>query len=96
MLNPLRYKVGGPSEVYAKQQAAVFAGWDRRDTRCRTFAACSMLKGCLLEACCLLGLLFVGTVDKVDGALCNLLITCRLSAINLVVSIKKCIFAADI
>lgn len=38
----------------------------------------------------------MGTVDKVDGALCNLLITCRLSAINLVVSIKKCIFAADI
>ena len=55
-----------------------------------------MLKGCLLEVCCLLGLLFVGTVDKVDGALRNLLITCRFSAINLVVSIKKHIFAADI
>lgn len=38
----------------------------------------------------------MGTVDKVDGALCNLLITCRFSAINLVVSIKKHIFAADI
>ena len=96
MLNPLRYKVGGPSEVYAKQQAAVFAGWDRRDTRCRTFAACSMLKGCLLEACCLLGLLFEGTADKVDGALCILLITYRFSLFNLVISIKKHIFAADI
>ena len=30
------------------------------DTLCRTFAACSMQKGCLLEACCLLGLLFEG------------------------------------
>ena len=27
---PLRYKVGGPSEVYASSGAAVFcAGWDR-------------------------------------------------------------------
>ena len=62
----------------------------------RMFAACSMLKGGLLDACCLLGLLFDGTADKVDGALRILLITCRFSAINLVVSIKKCIFAADI
>ena len=31
---PLRYKVGGPSEVYASSGAAVFcAGWDRMDTR---------------------------------------------------------------
>lgn len=37
-----------------------------------------------------------GVVDKVDGALRNLLITCRFSAIKLVVSIKKRIFAADI
>ena len=66
------------------------------DTLCWTFAACSMLKGCLLEACCLLGLLFEGTADKVDGALRNLLITCRFFAIKLVVSIKKRIFAADI
>ena len=52
------------------------------DTLCRTFAACSMLKGCLLEACCLLGLLFEGTADKVDGALRNLLITCRFSVFS--------------
>ena len=33
-LKPLRYKVGGPSEVYASSEAAVFcAGWDRMDTR---------------------------------------------------------------
>ena len=34
VLKPLRYKVGGPSEVYAGSGAAVFcAGWDRMDTR---------------------------------------------------------------
>ena len=34
VLKPLRYKVGGPSEVYASSEAAVFcAGWDRMDTR---------------------------------------------------------------
>ena len=50
------------------------AGWDRMDTLFRMFAACSMLKGCLLDACCLLELLFEGTADKMDGALRNLLI----------------------
>ena len=44
------------------------------DTRFRMFAACSMLKGCLLDACCLLELLFDVTADKMDGALRNLLI----------------------
>ena len=34
--------------------------------------------------------------DKVTGALSNLLIACRFSAISLVVSIKKRIFAAII
>ena len=30
VLKPLRYMVGGPSEVYASSRAAVFcAGWDR-------------------------------------------------------------------
>ena len=48
----------------------------------RMFAACSMLKGGLLDACCLLGLLFDGTADKVDGALRNLLITCRFSVFS--------------
>nr|WP_302934687.1 hypothetical protein [uncultured Prevotella sp.] len=45
VLKPLRYKVGGPSEVYASSRAAV----------------CGMrphghesLTGCLLDACCLL------------------------------------------
>ena len=34
VLKPLRYNVGGPSEVYASSGAAVFcAGWDRMDTR---------------------------------------------------------------
>ena len=75
MLKPLRYKVGGPSEVYASSGAAVFcAGWDRMDTLFRMFATCSMLKGCLLDACCLLELLFDVTADKMDGALRNLLI----------------------
>ena len=41
----------------------------------------------------LLGLLFDGTVDKVDGALRNLLITFRFSAIFLVISGKRYIFA---
>ena len=50
------------------------AGWDRMDTLFRMFAACSMLKGCLLDACCLLELLFEGIADKMDGALRNLLI----------------------
>ena len=49
-------------------------GMNRMDTRFRMFAACSMLKGCLLDACCLLELLFEGTADKMDGALRNLLI----------------------
>ena len=44
----------------------------------------------------MLGLLFEGTADKVDGALCILLITYIFSAINLVISIKKHIFAAEI
>ena len=48
----------------------------------RMFAACSMLKGGLLDACCLLGLLFDGTADKVDGALRILLITCRFSVFS--------------
>ena len=47
---------------------------NRMDTLFRMFAACSMLKGCLLDACCLLELLFEGTADKMDGALRNLLI----------------------
>ncbi len=52
----------------------------------------------MLDAGCsqLAGFAADGTADKVDGALRNLLITCRFSAINLVVSIKKHIFAADI
>ena len=49
-------------------------GMNRRDTLFRMFATCSMLKGCLLDACCLLELLFEGTADKMDGALRNLLI----------------------
>ena len=49
-------------------------GMNRMDTLFRMFAACSMLKGCLLDACCLLELLFEGTADKMDGALRNLLI----------------------
>lgn len=48
---------------------------------------------CLLEACCLLGLLFEGTADKMDGALRILLITFRFSAIFLVISRKRYIFA---
>ena len=67
---PLRYKVGGASEP----SPGGYAGWDRMDTLFRMFAACSMLKGCLLDACCLLELLFEGTADKMDGALRNLLI----------------------
>ena len=49
-------------------------GMNRMDTLFRMFAACSMLKGCLLDACYLLELLFEGTADKMDGALRNLLI----------------------
>ena len=49
-------------------------------------AGCSQLAGFAAD----------GTADKVDGALRNLLITCRFFAIKLVVSIKKRIFAADI
>ena len=45
------------------------------------------------DVCCLLGLLFEGTADKVDGALCILLITFRFSAIFLVISGKRYIFA---
>ena len=72
---PFHSMVGGPSEVYASSGAAVFcAGMNRIDTLFRMVAACSMLKGCLLDACCLLELLFEGTADKMDGALRNLLI----------------------
>ena len=53
------------------QQAAVLgAGWDRRDTMLGTYGTA------------LLGLLFDGTADKVDGALRNLLITCRFSVFS--------------
>ena len=57
-----------------QQSCGFLCGMNRRDTRFRMFAACSMLKGCLLDACCLLELLFEGTADKMDGALRNLLI----------------------
>ena len=63
------------------------------DTLFRMLATCSMLKGCLLDACCLLELLFDVTADKMDGALRNLLITFRFSAIFLVISRKRYIFA---
>ena len=49
-------------------------GMNLMDTLFRMFATCSMLKGCLLDACCLLELLFDVTADKMDGALRNLLI----------------------
>ena len=41
MLKPLRYKVGGPSEVYASSGAAVFlCGMNRKDIRCWLLATC--------------------------------------------------------
>ena len=40
----------------------------------RTLPVQTLMKGCLLDACCLLELLFEGTADKMDGALRNLLI----------------------
>ena len=44
MLKPLRYKVGGPSEVYASSRAAVFcAGMNPLSLK-------DLLKGCLLVA----------------------------------------------
>ena len=44
MLKPLRYKVGGPSEVYASSGAAVFcAGMNPLSLK-------DLLKGCLLVA----------------------------------------------
>ena len=57
-----------------QQSCGFLCGMNRRDTLFRMFATCSMLKGCLLDACCLLELLFEGTADKMDGALRNLLI----------------------
>nr|WP_302965986.1 hypothetical protein [uncultured Prevotella sp.] len=57
-----------------QQSCGFLCGMNRIDTLFRMFAACSMLKGCLLDACCLLELLFEGTADKMDGALRNLLI----------------------
>ena len=57
-----------------QRSCGFLCGMNRRDTLFRMFAACSMLKGCLLDACCLLELLFEGTADKMDGALRNLLI----------------------
>ena len=57
-----------------QQSCSFLCGMNRMDTLFRMFAACSMLKGCLLDACCLLELLFEGTADKMDGALRNLLI----------------------
>ena len=56
------------------------------DTLFRMFAACSRHAACW--DCCLRG-----TADKVDGALRNLLITFRFSAIFLVISGKRYIFA---
>ena len=44
VLKPLRYKVGGPSEVYASSRAAVFcAGMNPLSLK-------DLLKGCLLVA----------------------------------------------
>ena len=54
VLKPLRYKVGGPSEVYASSGAAVFcAGMNPlllKDlvTGCLMLAQCLMLEACLL------------------------------------------------
>ena len=46
MLKPLRYKVGGPSEVYASSGAAVFcAGMNPLSLK-------DLIKGCLLDADC--------------------------------------------
>ena len=43
-LKPLRYKVGGPSEVYASSEAAVFyAGMNPPSLK-------DLIKGCLLDA----------------------------------------------
>ena len=56
-------------------------------------AGCSQLAGFAADGTALLGLLFAGTADKVDGALCILLITFRFSAIFLVISGKRYIFA---
>ena len=44
-----------------QQSCSFLCGMNRMDTLFRMFAACSMLKGCLLDACCLLELLFEGT-----------------------------------
>ena len=57
-----------------QQSCGFLCGMNRMDTLFRMLATCSMLKGCLLDACCLLELLFEGTADKMDGALRNLLI----------------------
>ena len=47
VLKPLRYKVGGPSEVYASSGAAVFcAGW----TAWTHYSGCLLLARCMLLA----------------------------------------------
>ena len=69
MLKPLRYKVGGPSEVYASSELRFFVrdepqGYTIQDV-CYLLDAEGMLARCMLLA---------GIADKMDGALRNLLI----------------------
>ena len=58
MLKPLRYKVGGPSEVFASSRAAVFcAGMNPLSLKdlvmgCLVHTACSLLDTCMLLARC--------------------------------------------
>ena len=63
MLKPLRYKVGGPSEVYASSGAAVFcAGMNPLSLK-------DLLRGCLLLRDSLTGddNTFYSTLDRIDS-----------------------------
>ena len=71
MLKPLRYKVGGPSEVYASRAAFFLCGINRRD----------------------MGVLLMRLQGQGGWRIGNLLITFRFSAIFLVISRKRYIFA---
>ena len=62
MLKPLRYMVGGPSEVYASSRAAVFyAGINRRDMGGAADGSAETNAGCGDDNT------FYSTLDRIDS-----------------------------
>ncbi|MDF4241857.1 hypothetical protein P3T48_07900 [Prevotella sp. B2-R-102] len=81
MLKPLRYKVGGPSEVFASSRAAVCG------MRPHGYKS---LTGCLLDACCSCCCL----PDNCWLAACSMLAGCLLGACSMLDAHAGCLLDA--